>query len=253
MMALAQFRNKIKTHGLLRTFLYCAEFAVRPLWRRFWVEGAMKSYSQSYEDVIIDRLLGNKKDGSYLDIGAYDPHGLSNTKRFYERGWRGCNIEPEPTRHERFLKERPEDINLNMGVSDCEGRLVFYDIVPGPLSTFSEERAKELEQMGAKINKQIEVPVITMKEVFTKWLKGKPVDFCTIDTEGMDLRVLRSNDWTKFRPRVLCVEVSAAEGSTANSVKEETIASFLRSMGYKKVQQTYEYGNPLNEIYVSET
>ena len=252
MMELAQFRNKIKTHGLPLTLLYTAEYAARPFWRKFWVAGVRKSYSQSYEDLIIDRILGNKKDGSYLDIGAFDPHDLSNTRRFYDRGWRGCNIEPEPSRHQRFMQERPGDINLNMGISDSEGRLVFYDMVPGALSTFSEQRARELIQMGGKLNREIEVPVTTMREVFSKWLKGKTVDFCTIDTEGMDLKVLKSNDWTKYRPRVLCVEAVEIAG-TVTDANVETVASFMRNAGYKKVQITKIYGNQLNEIYVSES
>jgi len=253
MMALAQFRNKIKTHGLALTLLYTAEYAVQPLWRKFWVAGVLKSHSQSFEDVIIDKLLGHKKDGSYLDIGAFDPHELSNTKRFYDRGWRGCNIEPEPTRFQRFVQERPGDINLNMGVSDAEGRLVFYDMVPGGLSTFSEKRARELEQMGGRIKSQTEISVTTMREVFGKWLKGKTVDFCTIDTEGLDLEVLKSNDWTKYRPRVLCVEAGEFGGAASDTAGEETVAGYLRSVGYKKVHTTRLFGNDLNAIYLTES
>jgi FkbM family methyltransferase len=252
MMALAQFRNKIKTHGWPLTLCYSAKYATEPLWRKYWLGAVLKSHSQSYEDVIIDRILGNKKDGSYLDIGANDPHELSNTKRFYDRGWRGCNIEPEPTRHERFMKERPGDINLNMGVLDREGRMVFYDMEPGSLSTFSQKRAREVEQMGGKLKREIEVPVTTMREVFHKWFNDKTVDFCTVDTEGVDLQVLKSNDWTKYRPRVLCVEAVEIAGGT-RAANEETVAGFLRSVGYKKVQITKIYGNQLNEIHVSES
>ncbi|MDO8734008.1 MAG: tetratricopeptide repeat protein, partial [Elusimicrobiota bacterium] len=38
------------------------------------------------EDIIINQLLGNKKSGFYIDVGAYDPSRFNNTKRFYERG-----------------------------------------------------------------------------------------------------------------------------------------------------------------------
>ena len=117
-MALNQFRNKLKTHGLTRTLLYSLAFAVRPGWRKCWVNGLRQSFSQDYEDLIIDKLLGNKATGTYLDIGAFDPTDLSNTKRFYDRGWRGCNVEPDPVRFQKFLQARPDDINLNVGLSD---------------------------------------------------------------------------------------------------------------------------------------
>ncbi len=148
------------------------------------------------------------------------------------------------------MKERPGDINLNMGVSDSEGRLFFYDMVPAAMSTFSEERAKELVKMGGKLKKEIEVPVTTMREIFNKWFKGETVDFCTVDTEGMDLKVLKSNDWTKYRPRVLCVEAVVVAGSAADVKEEETVANFLSTVGYKKAAITKIFGNQLNAIYV---
>src|SRR3989344_3238767 len=39
------------------------------------------SYTPFGEDLIIDKLLGKKKRGFYVDIGAYDPIRFSNTKR----------------------------------------------------------------------------------------------------------------------------------------------------------------------------
>jgi hypothetical protein len=61
MMQLTQFRNKVKTHGLALALLYSAKYAIDPFWRKYWLAGIRKSYSQSCEDVVIDRILGNKK------------------------------------------------------------------------------------------------------------------------------------------------------------------------------------------------
>ena len=247
MMALNQFVNKIKTHGIVRTLLYSALHVVRPYWRKFWLEPVRKSYSQSGEDAIIDRILGNKKDGIYLDIGAYDPYEMSNTKRFYDRGWHGVNIEPEPGRYEKIKQARLRDINLNVGLARTNGVLTFYDVEPAALATFSAERAKEVERMGAKIKRTIEVKVISLASVLEDQLKGAPVDFCTLDAEGMDLEILKSNHWKRFRPRVICVEVSNEAREN-----EETTETFLTNLGYRKMTETYEYGNPLNAIYVDQ-
>jgi FkbM family methyltransferase len=247
MMALKQFVNKIKTHGVVRTLLYSAFHVVRPYWRKFWLEPVGKSFSQSGEDAIIDRILGNKKDGTYLDIGAYDPHEMSNTKRFYDRGWHGVNIEPEPGRYEKIKAARPRDVNLNIGLAPTNGVLTFYDVDPPALATFSAERAKEVEKLGAKIKRTIDVKVMRLDSVLEEHFKKTPVDFCTLDAEGIDLMILKSNDWKRFRPKVICVEVSNESGEG-----EETTETFLIANGYRKVTETYEYGNPLNAIYVSE-
>jgi FkbM family methyltransferase len=252
MLEIEQFRNKITTHGLFLTLSYSAEFVVRPLWRKLWVEPFLKSYSQRYEDMIIDSLLGDEKSGTYLDIGAYDPHILSNTKRFHDRGWRGCNVEPNPPRFQKFVRARPNDINLNVGLSDAPGKLIFFDVARGAFSTFSEERARELKDMGAQIRREIEIPVMRMEDVFEQYFKARTVDFCSIDTEGMDLAILRGNDWSRFRPRILCVEVSVTSTGRGDQ-QPESVEEFLLSVGYRKYTQTYDFGVPLNEIYIAET
>jgi FkbM family methyltransferase len=250
MLEFAQFKNKVTTHGLFSTLRYSAEFMVRPLWRRLWIEPFLKSYSQRYEDIIIDGLLGNEKSGTYLDIGAYDPHILSNTKRFHDRGWKGCNVEPNPRRFQKLVRARPNDINLNVGLSDAAGKLVFFDVDREAFSTFSEQRARELEKMGAHIRREIEIPVMRLEDVFEEHFKTRTVDFCSIDTEGMDLAILRGNDWDRFRPRILCVEVSVAKTGDSNE-QTESVETFLLGVGYRKHTQTYDFGVPLNEIYVS--
>jgi hypothetical protein len=103
--------------------------------------------------------------------------------------------------------------------------------------------------MGANIRREIEIPVITMKDLVKDHLDNGSIDFCTIDTEGMDLKILKSNDWERFRPRVLCVEVSITPAES----EAESVAGFLESVGYKKHTQTIDFGVPLNEIYVSAT
>jgi hypothetical protein len=137
-----------------------------------------------------------------------------------------------------------------VGLSDAPGRLVFFDVTPEAFSTFSEERARELKEMGARIRREIEIPVRRMEDVFEEHFKTQTVDFCSIDTEGMDLAILRGNDWSKFRPRILCVEVSPLR---RDDQQPESIEEFLLGVGYRKHTQTTDFGVPLNEIYISET
>jgi hypothetical protein len=43
------------------------------------------------------RALSTVRDGFYIDIGAGDPDRDTVTRAFYERGWQGINIDPDPT------------------------------------------------------------------------------------------------------------------------------------------------------------
>ncbi len=59
----------------------------RVLVRLFNIKGF--SYSSLKEDNILDWLIGYKEKGTYIDIGAYDPDRINNTKLFYQRGLAG--------------------------------------------------------------------------------------------------------------------------------------------------------------------
>lgn len=191
------------------------------------------SYSQWGEDIVIDNLLGKKVRGFYVDVGAYDPTRFSNTKRFYLRRWRGINIEPDAERVKKFHKERFRDVNLNIGIADRRGMLNFYRFDPPTLSTFSQTSAKDYQEQGYKLLETKKVPVHKLADILKKYAKGQKIDFFSIDTEGLDMEVLKSNNWKRFKPKVICIE----GGSGAEK--------FLSSLGYKKVSQT-----PTNSIFV---
>lgn len=65
------------------------------------------SYAQNLEDVILFRALKGVEQGFYIDAGAQDPEIDSVTKAFYERGWRGINIEPVERWFQDLVADRP--------------------------------------------------------------------------------------------------------------------------------------------------
>lgn len=185
-----------------------------------------QTYAQNGEDIVIDNLLGRKKKGTYVDIGAYDPTRFSNSNRFYKRGWKGINIEPDPKRIKNFYKERSRDTNLNIGIANKNGVLKFYKFEPNTLSTFSKNSANTYKKQGYNLSEVIEIPTQRIADVLSRCSMGKKIDFFSIDTEGFDLEVLKSNDWKRFQPRVICVEAG------------KEVENFLSDLGYKKVYQS---------------
>jgi hypothetical protein len=64
---------------------------------RIWPFGHRTTwYAQHGEDRSLAGLLGRRRRGFYIDVGAWDPVQDSVTKHFYDRGWRGINVEPHP-------------------------------------------------------------------------------------------------------------------------------------------------------------
>ena len=172
----------------------------------------------------------------------------SNTKFFYERGWTGINIEPNPKRRKLFTKERRRDINLSIGIGPMTQKAIFYEFEANGLSTFSLKEAESLLKIGYKLRKKIKVKIYRLEEIMKKYVKSN-IDFISVDTEGLDLEVLKSNNWEKYRPKLLCIEtidfVDLLTSTKDDSSRRESISKYLLEKGYEEY-----FNNGLNTIYI---
>src|SRR5947208_10141555 len=90
----------------------------------------MLSYAQNAEDVVLERVFADLEEGFYVDVGASAPVDDSVTFHFYDRGWRGVNVEPDPQDYEQLAALRPRDANLRAAVGSGVEPLAFY---PSPV------------------------------------------------------------------------------------------------------------------------
>lgn len=196
-----------------------------------------RSYAQSGEDIIADMEMGRKKKGVYVDVGAFHPKLFSNTYLFYKRGWSGVVIEPRPEAQKDFEKCRPRDKFVGMGVGKKKDVLEYYEFRDGAANTFSKEQAeKNIEEAGRKMIKKVNVAVMPLRDILSSCgLEGTTIDLMSVDVEGMDLEVLESNDWKKFRPKLLICE--DLEFDFMNP-KSSGVVKYLMGIGYTLVAKT---------------
>ncbi len=199
---------------------------------------ALKSYSQEGEDIILRRIFENQKTGFYVDIGAHHPKRFSNTYIFYKEGWRGINIDPMPGSMKLFNKLRPNDINLEIGISSNRNKLTYYIFNEPALNTFDEKLAKERDgKNGYYIEKIVEMETYPLEEILDKYLPpNQEIDFLSIDTEGYDLYVLSSNNFSKYKPKVILIEVL---GYSLEEIINHEISKFLKSYNYIIFAKTF--------------
>jgi len=184
------------------------------------------SNSQYLEDIHLDSIFKNQSTGSYIDIGANDPVIFNNTKLFYDKGWRGINIEPNRQLYDKFCCERPDDTNLNLGISDSVGELTFYEMTPHTLSTFNKfEISENIKKFSAKVVSETKIPVTTLNDIYVSYVKGKSINFMSIDTEGFEHQVIAGNNWEKFRPAVIIIEI--------DHDRDNSIYNILKSLNYE--------------------
>lgn len=205
------------------------------------------SFSQVGEDIIIKNLFDIKgiSRPNYIDIGAHHPIYLNNTALFYKRGCNGINIEPDPELFQKLRKKRKRDINLNIGIMPEKANLDYYVMSAKTLNTFSREVAYRLQNESSyNIKKILKIPVENITTIINNYCNGVFPDFLSIDTEGYDFDILKSIDYNKSKPKVICVETLTFVGNEKPK-KLYNIINFLTEMDYILVSDTY-----INSIFI---
>lgn len=202
-----------------------------------------KSYSQNGEDLILDFFLSGIKKGFYVDIGAYHPIHLSNTHFFYKKGWNGIQVEPNQNQVILFKKYRPKSITLQVGIGQNEGLNDFYLFKEPALSTFSKESSELHCSMGHELLEIQKIEIISLKKILEQYAPQK-IHIMSIDVEGYDLEVLKTNDWDQFRPQYIVIETVEYNRYMLGKKLHDTFDPFMEPVGYRKVADTY-----INTIY----
>ena len=83
-------------------------------------------YSRWGEDSFLINYFKDTSSGRYIDIGAFHPFRGSNTHLLYKKGWTGINIDLSKTSIDLFKLARPNDINLNLAISDTNKKIKIY-------------------------------------------------------------------------------------------------------------------------------
>ncbi|KVV15871.1 methyltransferase, FkbM family [Flavobacterium sp. TAB 87] len=207
---------------------------VRPVYSFFDV----KSFSQEGEDLILERLFEGKNWGIYVDVGAHHPYRYSNTFKFYLKGWRGVNIDAMPGSMDLFNKWRPRDFNIEAAISEEKEILCFYIFNDLALNTFDETVVKLYDNdKYFRVIEKKEIETKKLSDVLENSLRNsEQIDFMSIDVEGLDLDVLHSNDWQRFKPLVILIEILNV--ASIIDVQDHEIYIYLTSKGYKLFSRT---------------
>lgn len=197
-------------------------------------------FAQSGEDAILQSIfskkLSKKEKGFYVDIGSYHPYKGSNTYLFYINGWNGINIDACPGSMKKFKRLRPRDINLEIGIGEKEDILTYYLIDKGStMNSFSKEYLQSIG-MFESVKEKIPVKILPLASVLDQYASAfDRIDILSIDVEGFDMEVITSNDWTKYRPRVIVIELNSRN---INDLATNETAKYLCNLGYEIVSKT---------------
>ena len=183
------------------------------------------SFSGYGEDVILNRLhslffrkgkrLDQSPPGFYVDIGCNHPFWLSNTYMFYLHGWRGICVDINKNLIAEYSTIRPNDIAVTAAICDVSGEVTAYQGTNHTLAGLNRKYVLHSEthkvtpiegHLPEIISYKVRSYSLTfLLETYLVPLSRK-IDLLSIDCEGSDFAVLKSNDWDRFRPALVCIE-----------------------------------------------
>lgn len=204
---------------------------------------AKASYSQTGEDVIIEYLLSSLKIShpTYLEIGTNQPKICNNTYGFYKKGCRGVCIEPDIEMVRLIKKHRPKDVILNIGIGINDEENANFYLFPGLVngwSTFSKKEADIRKKESGLDYRTLSVPLININTIMKDYFEPHP-NFISLDVEGLDLEILQSIDFEKFKPEVICVETITFGYLNNTESKITEINDYMHGKGYFAYADTH--------------
>lgn len=192
----------------------------------------MEYYSQFNQDEFVyENYFKERTDGIFVDIGAYDGVIGSNSLFFENLGWQGVCIEPNPEVFKK-LQELRKCKCVPYAISDKSETARFFQIKEGGPATLSGLVDEYSQQAIARINKEVNQEdqnfdyIDVECKTFESIVKYKHIDYLSLDTEGNELKILQSIDYSEYFIDVITVE---------NNDYDQKFIDFLTQKGYQFV------------------
>ena len=147
------------------------------------------------QDAWVAECLQFKRDGFFLDFGAFDGETISNTYSLEkELGWRGICVEPNPRFYPSLCHCR-QCITVNVALWPQSRELLRFVDAHG-LSTIEaykdvDANADRREQATHGV---IEVDTLNPTELLKRFDAPDLIDFLSLDVEGAEYEVLSALD-----------------------------------------------------------
>jgi FkbM family methyltransferase len=188
--------------------------------------------SQVSQDMIAYLYFKGKKNGFYMDVGAHNGVYLNNTYVFEQLGWQGVCIEPQPDIFLQLQKNRKCDLynvalsshsDENVPFIKVKGTEIWHDMLSGLAAEMPRNEKKNIKSKGLQME-YIKVKMVTFDDIMKNYPDRNYIDFLSIDTEGVEMVILETIDFTKYHFGLLAIE---------NNEPGNILENYMKAKGYK--------------------
>jgi FkbM family methyltransferase len=204
-----------------------------------------EQYSQGGQDIYVTRILKEKRNGYFVEVGANNGFLMSNTyllEKNYD--WKGICIEATPDKIDELKNNRPNAICIESAVySESDLEIEFSTSVIDIFNVITEyaENAVDFLNQSSTL---IMVTTLSLTDILNEKNAPENIDYLSIDTNGSDYKVLEGIDFTKYKFNVITIKNSSV------IERQNKIIEILTSNGYSKQQTVLMADNMSDDIYV---
>lgn len=200
-------------------------------------------YGQYKQDKFLNKyFLKGKKDGIFVDIGAYDGITHNNTYFFEkELNWKGICCEPLPNMFNKLMENRKSSSNILCAIDEINGTTEFIknigstEILSGIKKYYNELQQKRRDYelvINGGFYDTINTKTHRLDTIFNQ-LNINKVDYLSVDVEGGEFAVFKSIDFDKVHIDLISFGLSFLE-------IDNDIQDYLKEKGYIYISQIGE-------------
>jgi FkbM family methyltransferase len=165
----------------------------------------MKSYSQYGEDIYILRAVESIPGGRLLDLGAWHPTQLSNSRALLEAGWKGILVECSPGPMQALVRGYHgwENVQVLGAAVGFDRHMIKMHATDDAVSTSDEANHEKWKEVGGYYG-EFWAAQIRIQDIAVQF--GGGFDFINFDTEGTSVPLFIQALELNWRPKCVCVE-----------------------------------------------
>jgi FkbM family methyltransferase len=199
-------------------------------------------------------FLGERREGLFVEVGAYDGVSFSNSSCLADAGWSGLLIEPIPEfaelcRQRYRGNQRIEIVHCAVGAEQGDVEIS----VAGPFTTANGEVMKsygtiDWAKRAVSHSSKIRVEQRTLDAILADSPFGdRPIDVLIVDVEGAEDGVFAGFSLARRVPKMIIVELSHTHPDLHSiSADDARLQRAIEHVGYEVV-----YKDKINTVLLS--
>lgn len=196
-------------------------------------------------DALYEKYFGQIPHGMFVEVGAYDGVGFSNTWGLAEKGWTGLVFEPVAEYFDTCMLNHAGREHNIIGIMEAVGSNIgICNLYNGGVDSTIDKETVERSPFGFTFdpNDYRVVPVTTLDITLSNYNVSMGFELLCIDVEGAELQVLDGCSLDKWLPKMIIIETHV--GVPGRDYHADEIIKRISDYGYARIND-----DALNTIF----